>query len=278
MRDLALADAAHDLCSPLASIGSIIRLILCERMGPLNEEQRQALLDVESTCLRIRQLVNEFITFGAIGAGLQLKTRVSEFSVLLTEAADDWSLPFRSKDIRLKLEIAPGLPPFRFDSLMIRRVLDILLDNAMKFTPAGGEVTVAAEPHFWERRNSQEHCSFGDRRKCGETGRNSVRLSVADTGIGIPAEYQQEIFEEFYSSPDGTRPSTGLGLSIARRVVKAHNGKIWVESSAGAGSRFFVLLPVLSCDRGVDPYRELIRAACDSLVRDRSHLAQEGSE
>jgi signal transduction histidine kinase len=119
-----------------------------------------------------------------------------------------------------------------------------LIDNALKHTPAGGEVTLLAQPHFWERRVNEASPSEERRRDGGEK-HNSVMISVADTGSGIAAEFHQEIFEEFVRV-DSSSSGMGLGLAITKRLIQAHRGKVWVDSEVGRGSSFSFLLPIQS--------------------------------
>ena len=133
---------------------------------------------------------------------------------------------------------------FRLSSSIIRKCssrVANLLDNALKHTPAGGSVTLRAEPHFWERRSTGSAVdATGGASAAANT--NSVRVSVTDTGPGIAAEHHQEIFEDFVRV-DRTSSGMGLGLAIAKRLVQAHRGKIWVDSEPRRGSTFTFLLP-----------------------------------
>jgi signal transduction histidine kinase len=117
-----------------------------------------------------------------------------------------------------------------------------LLDNALKHTPAGGTVTLLAEPHFWERRVSEAPAS-AERRRGGAGRANSILISLTDTGAGIAAEFHQEIFEEFVRV-DPSSSGMGLGLAITKRLIQAHRGKVWVDSEIGRGSAFSFLLPI----------------------------------
>jgi signal transduction histidine kinase len=107
-------------------------------------------------------------------------------------------------------------------------------------------VWLSAEPHLWERRSTKESRTAAERRKQSAALPNAVRITVADTGIGIAPEFQQEVFEDFFKLPQPERNPNGmgLGLAIARRLVQAHGGKIWMESQPGSGSKFSFLLPL----------------------------------
>jgi signal transduction histidine kinase len=123
-----------------------------------------------------------------------------------------------------------------------------LLDNAIKFTPDGGTIRLSAMPYFWERRTVREliHNPQERRGTLRSNGFNSVRVVVSDTGVGVPAEFLHDIFEEYsrVSNDSATPRGFGLGLGIARRIILAHEGKIWAESQPGQGSTFTVLLPI----------------------------------
>lgn len=126
---------------------------------------------------------------------------------------------------------------------MISLVVTNLLENAMRFTPPGGEVSITLVPCFWERRSASLRPAV-ERRSHSRSAANAARIIVSDTGPGIAPEYQQEIFEEFFSTAaPGSSAGTGLGLAIARSIVQAHGGKIWVDSYDRNGSSFYFLLP-----------------------------------
>src|SRR6185312_1238249 len=135
---------------------------------------------------------------------------------------------------------------FAFDGPKVERVISNLLDNASKFTPTGGTVWLHAEPYMWERRSVNKTAAAGERRRRSLTVPNSVKLSVADTGPGIPAEYHIEVFDDFFRLPatEDKSDGMGLGLGIARRLVNNMGGKIWVESESGSGCKFSFILPM----------------------------------
>jgi len=139
------------------------------------------------------------------------------------------------------MQIADDLPQFRFDYQKVQQAVGNLLDNALKHTQAGSSVTLTAGSHFWERRASGEPAPQERRRRTTQVS-NSVKISVTDTGRGIAPEFHQDIFEDFVRV-DRTSSGMGLGLAIAKRLVQAHSGKIWVDSEPGRGARFTILLP-----------------------------------
>ena len=127
----------------------------------------------------------------------------------------------------------------------IERVVSNLLENASKFTPAGGTVWLHAEPYMWERRSIAKPAINQERRRRPLTAPNSVKISVSDTGPGIPPEYHLEIFDDFFRLPTNEKADgMGLGLAIARRLVLGMGGKIWVESEPSAGCKFSFIVPL----------------------------------
>ncbi len=134
------------------------------------------------------------------------------------------------------------LPIFKFDYQKVQQTVANLLDNALKHTLAGGHVTLRAELYFWERRSAEEIQSL-DRRRERVQFPNCIKVSVSDSGPGIASEHHQEIFEDFVRV-DRTSSGMGLGLAIAKRLVQAHRGKIWVDSEPRRGCTFTFLLPI----------------------------------
>jgi signal transduction histidine kinase len=123
-------------------------------------------------------------------------------------------------------------------------VISNLLENSFKFTPQGGTVWLHAEPHMWERRTTIVPAVAAERRRQPLSQPNAVKVSVSDTGPGIPAEFHLEVFDDFFRLPGNeSEEGMGLGLAIARRLVGGMGGKIWVESEPGAGCKFSFLIP-----------------------------------
>ena len=138
-----------------------------------------------------------------------------------------------------------GTPEFSFDTPKVERVISNLLENASKFTPSGGTVWLHAEPYMWERRTIAQPAVNQESRRRPLGQPNSVKISVSDTGPGIPPEYHLEIFDDFFRLPSTEKSEgMGLGLAIARRLVLGMGGKIWVESEGGSGCRFSFILPM----------------------------------
>ena len=244
-RTVTLAAAAHELRTPLAVVAGYVELLLTEKPGPLNTRQRQILADSQSNCARLQRFIQDFLTLGALETGkLTMKLTMADLNDCLAEVCDLWLTRFQAKGVALYHPVDRRVAPFPFDYPKIQHVISNLLENALKFTPTGGTVWLTVEPHVWDRRLGQGYRVSEERTQIPAEA-NAVRVIVADTGPGISPEYHQEIFDDFYKLPQPDCGSTGigLGLAIARRLVQAHGGKIWVESELGSGSKFSVVLP-----------------------------------
>jgi len=238
-----LASAAHELKTPLAVIKGYYDLLLSGSLGKLAEKQREILQESKESCERLVRLVSMFLNYSALESGkLVLHLHDNDIRDCVSELTARWQEAFQRKQVRLDVRLEPALPGFRFDYQKVQQAVANLLDNALKHTPNGGSVSLVAEPYFWERRSAGEP-QEQERRRRELREPNSVIISVTDTGRGISPEHHQEIFEDFVRV-DRTSAGMGLGLAIAKRLVQAHRGKIWVDSDLGRGAKFSMLLPV----------------------------------
>jgi signal transduction histidine kinase len=240
-----LASAAHELKTPLAVIKGYYDLLLSGSLGKLTDKQRDILQESKESCERLVRLVSMFLNYSALESGkLVLHLRENDLRDCLDELVTRWHEAFLRKQVRLDSLLSRDveLPTFKFDYQKVQQTVANLLDNALKHTPAGGHVTLRLEVHFWERR-SVEEAQTVDRRQERVQHPNSIKVSVSDTGPGIASEHHQEIFEDFVRV-DRTSSGMGLGLAIAKRLVQAHRGKIWVESEPRRGCTFMFLLPI----------------------------------
>jgi signal transduction histidine kinase len=238
-----LASAAHELKTPLAVIKGYYDLLLTGSLGRLTEKQKDILEESKESCERLVRLVSMFLNYSALESGkLVLQLRDNDLRDCLAEMSSRWSEAFQRKGVKLESHLDPSIPTFRFDYQKVQQAAANLLDNALKHTPAGGSVTLRAKPHFWERRVA-EVSPVEERRRFRLPRPNSVEVSVTDSGAGIAPEHHQEIFEDFVRVDPNTS-GMGLGLAIAKRLIQAHRGKIWVESKHQGGSTFAFLLPM----------------------------------
>jgi len=240
----ALGSAAHDLKTPLSILNGYIELLQSEKLGPVSDRQREVLGDMRESGKRLEQFIQDFLTYSALETGgLRMQFESGNINDCLSGVCRLWSGRFQQKGIALYFLANDKLPVFPFDTAKLERVISNLLENAYKFTPQGGTVWLHAEPSMWERRAASLPPG-SERRRQNIAHPNSVKVSVSDTGPGIPAEFHQEVFDDFFRLP-GTEDhdGTGLGLAIARRLVQGMGGKIWVESDPGAGCKFSFLIP-----------------------------------
>jgi signal transduction histidine kinase len=242
----ALASAAHDLKTPLAILNGYIDLLQSQKLGPLNDRQREVMADMYSSGQRLQQFIQDFLTFSVLEIGeLRMQYVDGDMNASLSEVCRLWSGRFHERGLALYFLANDKLTPFAFDGPKIQRVISNLLENASKYTPEGGTVWLHAEPHMWERRGVGNTRVNGDRRRQSVNVPNAVKVSVADTGPGIRPEYHLEIFDDFFRLPGSeSAEGMGLGLAIARRLLQGMGGKIWVESEPGSGCKFSFLIPL----------------------------------
>ncbi len=241
----ALGSAAHDLKTPLAILNGYVELLQSEKLGPLNVRQQEVLEDMQSSGKRLQQFIQDFLTYSALETGgLKMHFETGNLNDCLSDVCRLWSNRFHEKGLALYFLPNEKLPVFPLDSAKLQRVISNLLENSFKFVPPGGTVWLHAEPYMWERRAASQPASGGERRRQESLQPNSVKVSVSDTGPGIPAEFHQEVFDDFFRMPGNENAEgMGLGLSIVRRLVQGMGGKVWVESDPGAGCKFSFLIP-----------------------------------
>jgi signal transduction histidine kinase len=225
-----ISSISHELRTPLVPIKGYVELLADGALGPLSAPQAEALNVVGRHVVRLEELLNALIQFASSIKGmLVINPTVFALPDLARRAVDFFSSRAAEKNVRLGLDLPASLPPVEADAEKIYWVLLQLLDNALKFTPSEGEVRVSAEarsPH--------------------------VRVSVRDTGPGIPPARIRAIFEPFRQiepAPGQLVAGTGLGLALVKRIVEAHGSKTEVESAPGRGSLFAFELPIASPDQ-----------------------------
>jgi signal transduction histidine kinase len=240
----ALATAAHELKTPLGVIDGYLHLLLAEKLGPLTKKQVEVLSEIRENGLRLSNFVHNLLAYASMKVDrLEMHYEMAYINACIQEIAELWSQRFHDKIIAFYFLPDEKLSPFRFDWFKVQHVISNLLDNAIKYTPECGTVWLHVEPYFWERRTAKSKPTI-DRRRSVNRIPNCCRISVADTGPGIEAEFQQEIFEDYFRlMRKGSRAEGyGMGLAIARKLVQAAGGKIWVESDPPHGSKFSFLL------------------------------------
>jgi signal transduction histidine kinase len=243
-RTLALAAAAHELKTPLSICVGYIDLLVSGKLGDLRPPQQQALQEMDANLRRLQHFIGDFLTYAALETNsVHLRMEVAAIEPCVREICEIWQPRFQANQQNFELRVEPGMEVCDFDYSKLQHAISNLLHNAWKYTPAQGSVSVVVKPYFWERRNQQGLLPKPDRRAEAARGPNSVCITVADNGPGVEPEFQLEIFDDFTRVENGEVEGVGLGLSIARRIVQGHGGKIWIDSQPGSGSRFRLLLP-----------------------------------
>ena len=237
-----LANMSHELRTPLNHIIGFTELLLEQHFGAVNETQSEYLTDVLTSGRHLLSLINDILDLSKVEAG---KLELNSAKIDLKKILDNSLLMIKEKALKhgitLTTEIGniPGI--VEADERKLKQVLYNLLSNAIKFTPDGGSVRVAAEI-FSPSDAKKKHLSI-DAAEVGEL----VEISVMDTGIGLKEADMQRIFEPFEqveSSKTRRFQGTGLGLSLTKKLVELHNGRIWVESEGESkGSVFRVIIP-----------------------------------
>jgi len=228
-----LANMSHELVTPLNSVIGFSELLAEGGAGGLNEAQAQYVGHIVASGRRLLGLINDVLDLAKIEGGqLRLEPQAIDLGALLEEIAQPLAVQARERGIALRAQVEPGLPPVEIDPLRLRQVVFNLLGNAVKFTPAGGDVTLSAAAWHGATPN----------------GRPAVRVTVADTGIGIAPGDRERVFDDFEQLDASYRrqqQGSGLGLALARRLVELHGGRIWVDSPGpGLGSTFSFVVPV----------------------------------
>lgn len=220
-----LAVASHEINTPLASVQSTTDLLLENEIGELNEQQIRCLKMIRGDVIRLRQLLKDMLDLSVLDrdeSNLE-RRRYVKLPYIARKVADSFEWLAKERQVELSVTVPETLPDVQGDRDRITQVLVNLVDNALRFTPAGGKVELS-----------------------GEERPQEIVLRVRDTGVGIAADDLHRIFDRFEQSdnlPPGIERGYGLGLSIAREIVEQHHGRLWVESKPGKGSTFHLKIP-----------------------------------
>jgi signal transduction histidine kinase len=221
-REEVLAVVSHDLRNPLNAV--LLASTILEEYTPegrLGDAERLQVRTIRNSAGQMASLIHDLVEVVALESGARtLHLERVDTGATLRSAAEMYRGLAAETGVALEVEAAP-VPDVNADGARVLQVLSNLLGNALKFTPAGGTVTVGAEP-----------------------ADDGVRFRVSDSGPGIAPADVPRLFERFWQAERGDRKGLGLGLTIAKGIVDAHGGRIWVESCLGAGSTFFFTLPV----------------------------------
>jgi signal transduction histidine kinase/ActR/RegA family two-component response regulator len=233
VKDEFLSHVSHELRTPLAAIDEFVTILLDGLAGPISDEQREYLGIAHRNAGQLRDMIEDLLQANRAQSG-KLTVEPCELSLLpvLGDVEETLRQTATERGLTLKLEAAPGLPAFYADPQRVRQIVLNLVGNAIKFTPAGGTITVAASL---------------------QPGNEAfLQISVRDTGCGISAEDGERIFDQLYqveSTRRQNRKGLGLGLFISRDLVTRQGGRIWVESELERGTTFHFTLPLFTPDQ-----------------------------
>lgn len=220
-----IATLSHEFRTPVTSINMSVDILNQGILGPLNERQKEIIASAKEDCFRLTKLARELLQLSKLESGrIQLKNEELNMGAVIESSLRPLSVQFKEKGVQLTADISPELPPLVADEQQMVWVINNLVTNALKHTESGGLVTVRA-------REEKGH----------------LVMEVEDTGIGIPPEHLESIFDKFVQVKrfqDATPGSVGLGLAIAKEIVEMYSGKIWASSGVGKGSTFSVRLPL----------------------------------
>ena len=226
-----LSNISHDLRTPLTAIITHAEILRDGILGPMSARQLESVAGVISGGRQLLDMVSEILTYAKATANrLRLVPTEFDLGVVVHQVSAINEAVAHRRSLSVATEMPDTLPPLFADREKVTHVLNNLIGNAIDFTPTGG--------HVWVRAWHEE-----------DNGRPTHFIEVGDDGIGIAPEHQQLIFDEFAqvdSSASRQHHGTGLGLTIARRLVELHGGRIWVESKVGQGSRFIFTIPSAS--------------------------------
>jgi NtrC-family two-component system sensor histidine kinase KinB len=226
MKTNLVATVSHELKTPLTSIRLVLHLLLEENLGALTPKQLELLIDARDNAERLLTMINNLLDLARLEQGkIQLNLRPERPASLLRSAMDSFLPRAEDQGVRISLEAAEDLPPVAVDADQFQHALQNLLDNALRHTPQGGRISLAAA--------------------LIDEGGDKVAFSVADTGRGIPAQFLPYVFERYFRVPGDAAPGgSGLGLAIVHEIVTAHGGAVGCESVPGEKTVFSMSLPL----------------------------------
>lgn len=218
--------AAHQLRTPISAIKWTLRMLLDGDLGAITDEQRDFIEKTYRSNERMTNLINDLLNVTRIEEGRYLhRPTLSDIEPIVQSVINSYGDEIKRKNLKLIFKKPEEkLPEVKVDIEKIKLVIENLLDNAIRYTPIGGEITVSLKLREKE-----------------------IEFSVKDTGVGIPKDQQERVFTKFFRGINITRLETegsGLGLFITKNIIKAHGGRIWFKSEEGRGATFFFTLPV----------------------------------
>lgn len=242
-----IVSAAHEFKTPLVVMLGYADMLSKGLLGELNEKQQQVINEIHESAVRLQKLIKDLLLLSELRSpenGAKVEPRVSpvDCNQQLKQIFDYWIPRARQRTIEYELRLSPGDPAIAVEPFKFQHILSNLIENALKYTPSRGRITVSASQCFWDRRKAQSEFLFNMERIKNRKVLNAIRVEISDTGPGIAREHHERIFGDFVQLRGASSTGTGLGLAIARRLVEKSGGLIWVESEPGKGSKFSLLL------------------------------------
>lgn len=213
----------------------------------MTDKQREVLGEMYESAERLQRVVQDLLLLWDLTASKDQNPdrkcpEAASVNENMLELFNFWVLLAKQKEVRYEFRRAAGNPKVRVGPLRLQHIVSNVIENALHYTPSGGQVILSVTQCFWDRRKRDSGVLFGMDRKMNRKVKNAVCIAVTDTGPGIATEHHADIFLDFVQLKGASSRGIGLGLAIARRLAEAHRGVIWVESERGKGSRFFLLL------------------------------------
>jgi signal transduction histidine kinase len=225
LKDDFLSIASHQMRTPISAINGYASILYSGDAGKLNKDQQKFAKIIQDSTKKLSYLINDFLTVSRLKSGkFTIEKKLTDLKDMLKVEAENLENQFEHKGLKLKLHIDSGLQPMEADESKLRQVMMNLIDNAMHYTPSGGEVNVTLK--------KVDH---------------SIIFEVKDSGIGVPKEDQAELFSKMFraSNAKKMRPDgTGLGLYLAQKVILGHSGHVIFKSKEGEGSTFGFKIPI----------------------------------
>ena len=252
-----LSMIAHELRSPLNALNGYLDLVLAGVGGELNEQQQEFIQRARSGSEHLYTLLENCVLVSRMDASqLRLKREVVYLPEIIKNAVEEFDLTAADYKIAIRVELKGEQLRMYADAVRLQQVLRNLISNALNYTPAGGQIIIAAAlveqpveaPVFPVAEHTLLTEGGQQRTEAEGQGQQFIRLQVRDTGCGIAAIYHERIFERFFQVSEASIQHTGgvgLGLSVVKAIVELHSGKVVVESERGRGSTFTCVFPVL---------------------------------
>ena len=238
-----LATVSHELRTPLTSIIGYSEMLTAGIAGALTQEQHDFIETIQEKGSQLLELIKGLLDLTKLESGtLILRKGETKIPALLDDVVQTFLPHARRKSVELTAAYDPAMPDVWGEPARLRQVFSNLTENAIKFTPAGGQVTLRAQARLVDLPNDED----GPAVVLRGVRRTAIEIRVSDTGIGIPSSERQKVFDAFYqvdSSSTREQGGTGLGLSIVKRLLDAHEGSVSIEENSPHGTVFVVTLP-----------------------------------